>query len=298
VTIIASPAAGTIAALAEVMETITMRSAKFAAAIGLLAGLTAGCGQVEEPGSRAQGLTIERASSSSLRATYLVGHTSLVITGELRDGVATARITYPDGTVVTEMAVPEARQDGQATELRSTMERSADAAAAVVGQFADDKARVTEMTLAYQAIATGLDKVLEPSSAMRSAALFQPTVLATSIVKLAPASVLGNGALEPASTGGYATGPCSGCAPNDDSDDYYGEPTWSKDYDSAGNPIGGGGVEYRVATFGWGSGCFGACGPGCEWCTVSVSGYRCHTNTFCEVHDAHCGAWLHFFTCW
>ena len=275
-----------------------MRSAKFAAAIGLLAGLTAGCGQVEEPSSRAQGLTIERASSSSLRATYLVGHTSLVITGELRDGVATARIAYPDGTVVTEMAVPEDRHDGQATELRTTMERSADAAANVVGQFADDKARVTEMTLAYQAIATGLDKVLEPSSALRSATMFQPTVLATSIVKLAPASLLGNSAIAPASNGGYDTGPCSGCAPNDDSSDYYGEPTWEKSYDAAGNPISGGGVEYRVATFGWGSGCFGACGPGCEWCTVSVSGYRCHTNTFCEMHDAHCGAWLHFFTCY
>ncbi len=61
-----------------------------------------------------------------------------------------------------------------------------------------------------------------------------------------------------------------------------------------------GAPQPKIAIFSGSDGCFGACGPGCDWCvnlSPATSTYACYTNTFCELHDAYCGAWEDFFNC-
>ncbi len=256
--------------------------------IGLsLTLLTIACSEPSAP----QGFALVDSDETSVKATYDVDATHLVVTGEVAEGVARVQIARADGLVLTALAVPEDRFGGDAARMRLEIDAAAADATVALAPYAADTHRLTALAFAYRGISEGLLDVLPPGSALRSAAGLQATVLSTSVLQSAPeAAVEIDRAIGAAPiAAGYATG---GLEPNDDGGDYYAEPTWQITFDDSGAAP----EAYRLAVYGSGT-CHGACGPGCDWCVTVGRLHVCETNWFCQWHDTHCGAWEHFFDC-
>lgn len=276
-----------VAALASAVHQVA--TMKHTALLGLsLTLLTFACSEPESP----QGFALVRADETSVSATYDVDSTHLVVTGALTDGVAQVQIAQADGVVLTALSMPEDRFGGDAERMRLEIDAAAAAATARLAPYTADTHRLIALAYAYRGISEGLLDVLPPGSALRSVAGLQATVLTTSVLQSAPAAAAeidhAIGAAPIAS--GYATGALQ---PNDDGSDANAEPTWEITFDATGTTT----AAYRLAVYGGSGVCAGACGPGCDWC-VRIGNYNvCETNWFCQWHDAHCGAWEHFFDC-
>ncbi|NOK08039.1 hypothetical protein [Corallococcus exercitus] len=249
-----------------------------------------------------EGLTIVKSEQTAFEALYSTESLQLVVRSELSKGRIVSVVEDSRGFALTTFESPVV--DGMPTgSIRSHVESAAVASFDGLQAFSREPSRIAELMGAYRGMAESLSRQmpLESQRTIRDSVLVHATVLSTAMLHLDPNAL--RQAMPPgrlplqALHSGEEEDECSGCGPNDDDDDYFSAPVYENVYyEDAPGAVSGEVDAQRMQAYG--RGCHGACGPGCDWCVMTYRGvYNCYTNSFCQWHDDHCGAWEHFFHC-
>jgi hypothetical protein len=248
--------------------------------------------RMEENGSGHEGLQLLQASEQDgVSARYLAGTTRLDLRSSELGQQVVAEVTDGDGRLLTRIQLPSDLGIAS-SDVRVRMEFGVADSLQGLRDVAQDPQRAAELMWAYYGAMEAL-KVQLPAgigAPLRDALFMQPSVLSAALSHLDPSVLQDNPNLPPrsdSSNEGYDDFESS--ASNDDYDDYYSAPVYEQIYTDTSTG------EYKVALYG--SGCRGACGPGCGWCAGGYGIYVCYTNSFCQWHDDHCGSYWHFFDC-